>query len=323
MRKQLITILKISIAVAGALLFLHLIARTGWREIAAALRDHWIFLVVITFVYTFYHLLRTWTLQICIPGATRFGNVFAIRLAGEAVAYIAVGSVIGDTLKVALGRGRIPVVESATGVFAEKIIYHLSGAVFIAGGLLVAVVKFGASRLLVYSIAVLTILIVATVMLMSSGAQPLAKMLRHVRARNPNLRAAVLKTETALFQFHREHPRKFWAVLALDLLSYFYSVGEVYAIYTLLGLPPSLPELWYYQSVVKAMNSAMMIVPANLGIFEATNVYLARQLDLGQDAGMIAALLVRIRATLWAGIGYLWFLFLLREKQTGIENRGL
>lgn len=315
MRKRVVFLVKAVVALAGLALFAHLIAVTGWREIAGAIRSHWLFLVIITVIYTTYHLLRTKTLQLCIPGVSSFRALFGIRLAGEAVAYIAVGSVVGDTLKVVLGRGRIPVVEGATGVFAEKIIYHLSGAAFIIGGLLIAVVKFGANPIFVYSIAILSVLFAAIVLLMSSGAQPLATLLKHVRVRKPALREAVLSTERALFQFHREHPRRFWVVLFLDLLSYFYSVGEMFVIYRLLGRYPTLLDLWYYQAVVKAMNFCMMVVPANIGIFEATHVYLAGQLALGRDIGMIAALLVRIRATLWAGIGYVWFLMLLNSSR--------
>lgn len=315
MRKHVMFCVKAVVAMAGAGLFAHLIAVTGWREIAGAIRSHWIFLLSITVIYTTYHLLRTKTLQLCVPGVSSFRTLFGIRLAGEAVAYIAVGSVVGDTLKVVLGRGRIPMVETATGVFAEKIIYHLSGAAFIIGGLLVALLRFGANQVLVYTIAVLSVLFTAIVLLMSSGAQPLAKILQRVPVRKPALREAVLETERALFQFHREHPRRFWVVWFLDLLSYFYSVGEMFAIYRLLGRQPTLLDLWYYQAVVKTMNFCMMVVPANIGIFEATHVYLAQQLAFGRDVGMIAALLVRIRATLWAGIGFAWFLSLLKSSR--------
>ena len=314
MHKRLWSAARWVIALAGAALCIHLILATGWPAIAGALQNHWIFLLAMTAVYTAYHVLRTWTLQICIPHTARFRDLFGIRLAGEAVAYIAVGSVLGDALKVALGRGRIPVVESATGVFAEKLIYHLSGAAFIIGGLLVAVFRFGVNPALVFAIAMLSVLFLAVVILMSSGAQPLARLLRHVRVRRPRLREAILKTEQSLFQFNREHPREFLAVFALDLLSYFYSVGEVYVILRCLGLHPSAIDLWYYQSVVKVMSTGMIVVPANLGIFEATNVYLSRQLAFGQEAGMITALFVRIRATAWSVIGYLWFLWLLRDS---------
>lgn len=314
MRTKLWTLAKWMAAIGGTALCVHLVLSIGLQEIIRALGNHWLFLLLMTVVYTSYHLLRTCTLRICIPHPTRFGEVFGIRLAGEAVAYIAIGSVLGDTLKVALGRGRIPVVESATGVFAEKLIYHLSGAAFIIGGLLVAVIKFGAGPLLVGSILALSLLFAATVILMSSGAQPLARILRHARVRKPGLRDAALKTEQALFLFCRDHPREFLLAFLLDLLSYFYSIGEVLAILFLLNVHAVFLDLWYYQSVVKFMNTGMMVVPANLGIFEATNVYLARQLAFGAQAGIVTALFIRIRATLWSFIGYIWFLVLLRKS---------
>ena len=315
MRTRFWTAVRWLTGIAGAILLVHLVRSTGWTPVANALRSHWLFLSGMTVVYTSYHLLRTVTLQICIPQKTSFRDLFGIRLAGEAVAYLAIGSVLGDALKVALSRGRIPIVQSATGVFAEKLIYHLSGAAFILGGLVVALWKFGESHVLLYSIAGFTLLFFAMLFLMSSGVKPIARILRHVRVRKPALREAVLRTEEALFQFRRDHPSRFASAFVLDFLSFFYSVLEVYAVFRIIGLSPGFLELWYYQAIIKAVNTGMMVVPANLGIFEATSVYLSEQLKFGPEAGMITALFIRIRASLWSVIGYIWFLALLPRQR--------
>jgi hypothetical protein len=305
----------------GLVLFVRLLRITGWSNIVSAFRDHFWTLIVITVVYTLYHLLRTWTLRICTPHKTTFGNLFSVRLAGEAVAYIAVGSVLGDTLKVVLARDRIPVVESATGVFAEKLIYHLAGAAFIIGGLSLAVWKLGLSKWLVYFMLVCAAVFFGLLFLLSSGSQPLAHVMKRFPVKRPRLREAVLKVETALFQFRKEHPREFFLTFVLDLLSYFYSTGEVLFILYVFGLHPGFIDVWYFESIVKMSNAAATVVPANLGVFEAAHLLVARQLGLGGANGLLVALFVRIRAVIWSLIGYSIFLWILARQKTGSESK--
>src|SRR5438094_252975 len=142
------TVLKMVIATFGGYLTMRLIQSTGWQKIVSAFRENGQVLALITVVYVTFHLLRTVSLKICLPHKTPFWNLFAVRLAGEAISYIAIGSILGDTMKVVLARERIPVVEGATGVFAEKFIYHLTGAIFLIGGVLIAVGKLGFDRTL-------------------------------------------------------------------------------------------------------------------------------------------------------------------------------
>jgi hypothetical protein len=310
-RGKLLTIAKMIAAIAGAYLILRLISFTGWDRIVTAFRTHWFALLGITAIYTIYHLLRTSTLQFCTPSKASFVTLFGVRLAGEAVAYLAIGSVLGDTLKVVLARDRIPVVDSATGVFAEKLIYHLAGAGFILGGLFLAGMHLGTNRLLLYSMLAVTLFFLGLLFLLSSGFHPVSTILRFVKVRRPKLREAVLKTEESLFQFRTEHPRRFWLVFLINVLTYFYSVAEVFVIYLLLGFQPAFWAVWYYQAAVKLTSSANVVIPANLGIFEATNAFLAQQLDLGTEAGLIAALFVRARAILWCVVGYGCFVYYL------------
>lgn len=300
-------------AVAGAYLLFRLVLSVGPGEVGRAFALHGWLLFFLIAAYTGYHLLRTWTLRICTPHPVTMGQWFGIRLAGEAVAYIAVGSVFGDALKVILGRKHIPVVPGATGVFAEKLIYHLAGAGFIIGGLLPGIFRFGANRFLVLSMAILAALFLGFLYLLSSGTTPIARLLRHIRERNPGLRRTILETEEKLFSFRREHPREFAHAFLLNFASYFYSVAELMVILHFLNVPCAFPELWYYQAVVKIASSLAMVVPANLGVFEATNVWLAGELEYGGPVGMIVALFVRIRAVVWSIIGYAWFLYLMKD----------
>lgn len=313
-RKIFRNAIKIVLGLLGAFLCARLIVAAGWPRIVAAFAEHGDALILLTAIYTVYHIWRTWTLRICTLHPVRFIYLFGVRLAGEGVAYVAIGNVFGDALKVILARKEIPVVEGATGVFAEKLIYHLAGAGFVIGGLLAAVIRLGAHPVFLYSIAGMVVVFVLFVYLLSSGIRPMARLLRNIRERNAALRQAILRTEEGLFQFRKEHSKKFHLVFLLDLASYFYSIGEVFAILHLLGIPCSFWDLWYYQAVVKVMSSAATIVPANLGVFESTNVLLAQQLHFGDQAGLIVALFVRIRAILWSLIGFGVFVHLLKQE---------
>lgn len=309
--RRLFILLKVMVAFAGAALCLRLIASVGWNLVGKSLHDHAGALAIITASYALFHLVRTWALMICIPSRTRFWSVFGMRLAGEAIAYIAVGSILGDTIKVALGRRRIPVVEGATGVFAEKIIYHLAGAGFIIGGLFAAVIRFGTSRALLYGLGVMLGLFAGLLFLLSSGLKPVTWLIRPIRVRRPKLREAILQVEERLFRFRKDHPGKFLLVFLLDAFSYFFSAVQVYYLLWIFGFAPDVLDLWYFQSVIQITNTAGMIIPANLGIFEATNLFLARQLHYGDPVGVLLGLFVRLRSIFWALLGYLWFLLLL------------
>jgi hypothetical protein len=310
------TIIKVIAAVFGGWLMIRVIRGIGWQQVSETFREHYYLLILITVAYTTYHVLRTYTLRVCIPHSSHFGSIFGIRLAGEAISYIAIGSVVGDTLKVALARKTIPVVEGATGVFAEKLIYHLAGSGFIIAGLFLAVLRFGAHPFLVYLLFAMVLVFSVLLFLLSSGRKPIARILRNVRVRKPRLREAVLRTEERLFQFRAHYPAQFAIALAVNFLTYMYSTTELMVILRVLGLQPSFWDIWYYEAVIKIANMANVIVPGNLGIFELTNTYLARQLAMGEHAGIMVALFIRTRAIMWAVIGYLWFLFLLARRGT-------
>lgn len=311
------SIVKVLIALLGAYLIFRLIEATGPAKIASAFREHGWVLILIATVYVIFHLTRTATLRICIPHGTKYWNLFAVRLAGEAISYLAIGSIFGDAMKVVLARENIPVSEGATGVFAEKLIYHLAGACFLIGGLLVAVAKLGMSRALFYFFLFSAGFLLLLLYLLSSGVRPISRILKSVRVRRPQLREAVLRTEASLFQFRKDHPREFLLTLILDLFCYFYSTAEVFFLFHVLGLHPGFLDIWYFEAVVKMSNTATTLVPASMGVFEATHLYLAKQLGLGESNGLIVALFVRIRAILWALIGYLVFLFLLGKGRNG------
>jgi hypothetical protein len=109
------------------------------------------------------------------------------------------------------------------------------------------------------------------------------------------------------------YPRKFLAVLFLNFVSYFYAVVEAGFIFNVLGHSLDFLQLWYLQAVLKTANSANLILPANIGIFEAAHMMVTQQLMLGTETGMLVALMVRVRAIIWSLIGYFVFLYLLHN----------
>jgi hypothetical protein len=319
MRKNISVLLKVILGVSGAFLAVHMIAKLGWRQIGSALVSHAYLILGLFAAYLIWHLMRTWALQICMSISARFSALFSIRLAGEAIAYLAVGSIVGDALKVGLAKNQLPPVEVAKGVFAEKLIYHLAGAGFIIIGLCIAVARLGANKILLYSLVGMVLFFGTLFYLMSSGAQPVSRILKMLHVRKQKIREGVSLAEESIFQFRREHPGKFFLTLLLNLGTFLYSSAEVFVILLVLGYSPSFLEVWYYEAVVKAMNTASFVVPGNLGVFETTNVFLARQIGWGQEAGLLAALIVRIRALLWAIAGYFVFIYLIAKNKKRIS----
>jgi hypothetical protein len=101
----------------------------------------------------------------------------------------------------------------------------------------------------------------------------------------------------------------------LNLLSFFYPVFEAGFIFRALGYQINFPQLWYLQAVLKTVNTANMILPANLGLFEAAHAFVTQQLTMGTASGILVAIIVRIRAIAWSLIGYLVFVYLLQKRK--------
>jgi hypothetical protein len=86
-------------------------------------------------------------------------------------------------------------------------------------------------------------------------------------------------------------------------------------IFRALGFEINFLQLWYLQAVLKIANTANMIVPANIGLFEAAHIFVTKQLMMGTAPGMLVAIIVRIRAIAWSLIGYLVFVYLLHKRK--------
>lgn len=305
--------IKIAFVIIGALLFAYFAGKTGWQRIADTIHDHAPLLIALIVVFTLYHFLRTFTLQLCIPAPTNFWHVFNFRLAGEAFAYLTIGTIAGEFVKIAMARDKLSASDAATGIFAEKLIYALSGAAFIISGLFAAVFIFGKNVLILSAIPVLTVGFVTLLYLMSSGIRPFTTLLK--RYQNKSFFQTLIRTEESLFRFRTLYPTRFLAVFLLNFVSFFYPVIETGFIFRALGYDLNLLQLWYLQAVLKIANTANMILPANIGIFEAAHIFVTKQLMMGTAPGMLVAIIVRIRAIAWSLIGYLVFVYLLHKRK--------
>ena len=307
------TSIKIAFALIGAFLFAYFVSKTGWQRIAETIRDHALLIVALIIVFTLYHFLRTYTLQLCIPAPSNFWHVFNFRLAGESFAYLAIGTIAGEFVKIAMARDKLSASDAATGIFAEKLIYALSGAAFIISGLFAAVFVFGKNVMILSAISVLILGFVTLLYLMSSGIRPFTSLLK--RYQNTSFFQILIRTEESLFRFRTLYPKRFLAVFLLNFVSFFYPVIETGFIFRALGYDVHFLQLWYLQAVLKTVNTANMILPANLGLFEAAHAIVTKQLMMGAAVGILVAIIVRIRAIAWSLIGYLVFVYLLHHRK--------
>jgi hypothetical protein len=315
------TSIKIAFVIIGALLFAYFAGKTGWHRIADTIHDHALLLIALIVVFTLYHFLRAFTLQLCIPAQTNFWHVFNFRLAGEAFAYLTIGTIAGEFVKIAMARDRLSASDAATGIFAEKLIYALSGAAFIISGLFAAVFVFGKNIVILSSISVLTVGFISLLYLMSSGIRPFTTLLK--RYQNKSFFQTLIRTEESLFRFRTLYPKRFLLVFLLNFISFFYPVIETGFIFRALGYDLNFLQLWYLQAVLKIANTANMILPANVGIFEAAHVFVTKQLLMGTAPGMLVAVIVRIRAIAWSLIGYLIFIYLIHHRKSTEYNQPL
>lgn len=93
------------------------------------------------------------------------------------------------------------------------------------------------------------------------------------------------------------------AIAVLCIAQHAVLVGEAYLMLNALGGGTTLRTAIVFEAVTKIVNTAGVIVPGRLGVAEAGSAVLADALGFSATHGLSLALMRRVRAVLWAGVG--------------------
>jgi len=251
----------------------------------------------------------------------RWRDLFAVRLAGEAVNYVTpMAALGGEPVKADLLKRhyRLPLTEGLASLVVAKTAIAVSLALFVFSGLVVArsVGQLPASlnRFIAVTLTLFTLLAAGFVVCQQAGLfGGLAGLLRWIPGVRRVLAAKwhrIVELDAALGRFYRRTDlRVVWSVV-FHLFGWIAGVVEIYLILRFLGLDPSVWQAWVIESFWQLIRTASFLVPAALGAQEGGVVLVAAGLGIASPLAMAVALVRRIRELVWTGIGLgLWWWF--------------
>jgi hypothetical protein len=296
---------------AGLGLLIYLIVDLGPARIAAQLRGLGSILPTVLLITAAKYPLQTAGWRLALPPHARppWGESISATITGDALGYLTwAGPFTGEPIRALLIRSSVPVAAGIAAGAAERAMYNVTAA------LLVWVV------LLVLLSATHTLALVAASVGSVIGAAALAALVRRrIRTRRAadqqppradrvaTLEAGRVGNAEAFLEAARElwHQRR-WvlpAIAFLCLAQHAILVGEAYLMLSALGGGTTLKTALVFEAVTKIVNTAGMLVPARVGVSEGGSALLADALGFAASHGLSLALMRRVRALIWAGVG--------------------
>ncbi len=326
-------VLRVVLLVAGLGLFGWLLAAAGPRELLEmVLRMHWGIAAVLGF-YLVIIAMDTWGWHFSFVGdqrrSCRWLDLFAVRLAGEAINYVTpMATLGGEPVKAdLLKRGyRLPLAEGLASLVVAKTAIAVSLVLFVGSGLAVAwgvgQLPSSLNRFIAVTLALFVALVIGFVISQQTGVfRWMAGGVRWI----PGLRRVleekwhrITALDTSLAQFYRRSDlRVIWSVM-FHLLGWVAGVAEVYLILRFLGVDLAIWQAWVIESFWQLIRTASFLVPASLGAQEGGVVLVAAGLGIASPMAMAVALVRRIRELVWTGVGLgLWWWFERRLSTSG------
>lgn len=239
-----------------------------------------------------------------------FTALVGARLAGEAVNLATpMASVGGEPLKAYLVRDHLPLDEGLASVIVDKTTVVIGQALFLAGGLVLALALEPPRSLLYAMTGLLAAEVVGTGgfvlaqragMLGGGGAWLLDRLgLRGIERH----REMLARIDAWLGRLYRERLAGIAGSAMLHALAWAVGGLEIYVILGLLGKPVTLATALVLEAFGAAVKFATFMIPGSLGALEGGNVAIFAALGLGGALGLVATLVRRLREATWILIG--------------------
>ena len=298
----------------GVSLFAITIVRSGFDETIASASRLGLAFPVLLLPGACWHLLRTWGWSIAFPDDARpgFARLFRVRLAADAISFFTIRGVTGEPLKIMLLYDQVAAPTATAAITLERLAFAIISLV-IAG-----IVSTIAVRLLAMPgtwDAVFTLLSMTTVIALIILAQIarhrkgdyLGRLIARLgglfgrRLETSRVVRFVLDVEDVLLDLLRGDRRRLIALTILPIVCYLLTAFEVWLVLWVIGEPIGITAALAIDTFARLGSVASAAIPAGIGALEASNAAPVAMLGLG--GGGALALMRRVRALLWAGVG--------------------
>ncbi len=241
------------------------------------------------------------------PPLSSIPDLLRIYLAGNALNYLAPGSVAGEPVRANMLRDRMDTPSAIASVTIFKHAHVLSQSFFVAVGLGVAVVYFDLPAAVRWtalaSLVVLTGLLVLMTWALQKGTfEPLLsglsrfKFLAHRLAR---YRDGAKALDDLIRRFYADRPHHFFLAAAWCLLGWCGGLLELYIVLRLMAPGRGWATAFAASALAMLLNNFFLFIPGRAGTAESVRTFVFVLLGLPASTGVAYGLVRRARELLW------------------------
>jgi uncharacterized membrane protein YbhN (UPF0104 family) len=251
------------------------------------------------------------TIENC-PRALGFGELFAARIAGEAVDYVTPSAQLGGQFVMAMMvRHKLPMAAGLVTVVVAALAEMLGQVGFITGGML-TVLPFEARfhHLLWPALGGLALAIAfAAAFFYVQIKRPFSHLWRaaaHLdlsRIANDEMREAAAEADTLLLDFHARHRGRLAASCLCYLAAWSLGPLEIYILLLFLHEPATWQVAVLVEVLGQLIERATFMIPAKLVSQEGGKALVMAMLGYPADVGFAVGLLRRFKEMVWVFFG--------------------
>lgn len=322
-KKRLLAILALFVIIIPLLVWSF--RQTDWLEVQSVFRNFSgleIFIIFLLNLVIFYLFSKRWGLILNgLAGNVPWQRLFAYRMISFGISYFTPGPQVGgEPAQIRLlKQDGLSVETSLASVYLDRLIDVLVNFTVLFLGLIV-VLQAGLNTSLglnnfAWGLVLFLILPLVHALALWFGKTPLSSGIMYLRTRWFPLRFTaqtelILKAESQIGLFMRNHPRLFFGVIGLAFLTWGLMILEYGLLMIFLGWQG--PWLEVITAISAARLAFLMPLPGGLGVLEAGQVLVMQVLGLPAALGIGLAVFIRLRDSLFGifGLilgGWLWY----------------
>ncbi len=248
----------------------------------------------------------------------KLSSLIAYRYVGFAVSFITPGPRVGgEPFRAALlshGKHKFPTTLST--VIADKTLELLTYGILFAVSLFAALITLSMPQslrtVLLSALLIILFLVIIAVKELSSGRDPISGLFRFLKLNKLKVSKKYSKEikefEKSIKNFYSKDKKAFWSAFIVSAVAWFTSLVEFTFVLRMLGVDPSLFQVFLVFSVVGF--AYLLPIPMALGVLEAMQAALFAALGMPPAIGAALAMITRARDILWTIIGYIIYAFI-------------
>ena len=295
---------------AGIALAVTLVWKTGWPAVEANLASigWWFFGLTALYLLAEMAFVMGWrSVMEPRPPLASLPGLLRIYLAGNALNYVAPGSVAGEPVRASMLRDRMETSGAIASVAIFKHAHLLSQSLVVAVGLAVAVVYFDLTAAVRWAALAGLVVLCGLLALMTWALQkgsfaPILSVLSRFKLLAPRLdryREGALQLDDRIRRFYVDRRPHFFSAAGWCLLGWCGGLLETYIVLRLLAPGRGWETACAIESLAMLLNNMFLFVPGRAGTAEGVRTGVFVLLGLPASTGVAYGLVRRARELLW------------------------